>query len=672
MSSRSTLKLDLKDLSPRQATPHIGRLGLVFISIAAMVSTVASINSPSASTAMIVHYDKVKTEDLIVTVKPATTADLISGVTPQIKTRIEPQSDLVVPEVIQSSGTESGQEEAELTYARHTANRPVSSNLNDENRRVRSAPGSYAPEGMDVAIEMSNPSESVVVTRPRIHLAMLAPSMHHGPVVNLVESQPVAAAIVRQEPDDLGLPLEPNTDSEEAAASEPETAPQTSENSQSGQLTAAASEQASPVAIQPAAQSTAERIEVALAKPASETSAAAIDTLIAAPASAPDTTIAEKVSPAEQPWHDEKVKKKDTLSQIFNRLGISSKEAFAIARLKEAKPLMRIRPGQTISVQKSSREEGKTRFQLDALRFSVNKFDTLIINRVDDGYSVETETREPVIEYRTAGAEIQGSLLGAAKRAAIPRDIIYSLATIFGWKVDFAKHIQPGDKFSLIYEEKLLDDEVVGFGQIVAAELTTGDRTLRAVRHIDEDNRVTYYTPEGEGLQGSFLRSPIKFARVTSKFSKKRLHPILKTWKAHKGVDYGAPMNTPIRATGDGVVKYVGKKKGYGKTVILTHGDKYQTLYAHMNKFKKGMKSGTRVKQGDIIGYVGKTGWATGPHLHYEFRVHGREKNPLTVELPSSLPIDKKYRAEFLADASRWVNNLERNSRIALAENKQQ
>ena len=172
------------------------------------------------------------------------------------------------------------------------------------------------------------------------------------------------------------------------------------------------------------------------------------------------------------------------------------------------------------------------------------------------------------------------------------------------------------------------------------------------MRHIDNRGRAVYYTPDGRGLRSSFLRSPLKFARVTSKFSKRRLHPILKKWRAHKGVDYGAPTGTPVRVTGDGVVIDARARTGYGNTITIRHGAKYTTLYAHLHKFARGMRNGARVKQGDVIGYVGSTGWSTGPHLHYEFRIDGVHRNPLTVQLPRSASIASADKPRFIESAT--------------------
>ena len=271
----------------------------------------------------------------------------------------------------------------------------------------------------------------------------------------------------------------------------------------------------------------------------------------------------------------------------------------------------------------------------------------------------ETITRTPEIRVRSGKATIWTNLLDAAKGVGMEFETVYALAQLFGWQVDFAREIRGGDQFSVLYEELYLDNRKVGNGDILAAELIISNRRLRAVRHVDARGRSTHYAPNGDGIQRSFLRSPLKFARVTSRFSHKRFHPIFKKWRAHRGVDYGAPRGTPVLSTGDGVVTMARRDHGYGKTIRIRHGGKYTTLYAHLNGFATGMKSGVRVQQGEVIGYVGSSGWATGPHLHYEFRVDGVHRNPLTVKLPKSAPIARQHLREFLAHAGEWVARLE-------------
>ena len=220
------------------------------------------------------------------------------------------------------------------------------------------------------------------------------------------------------------------------------------------------------------------------------------------------------------------------------------------------------------------------------------------------------------------------------------------LVRIFGWDVDFAQDIRSGDSFHVIYNDYRLNDEKLADGDILAAEFTTQGNTYRALRFEDENGNASYYTPEGESMLGTFLRTPVEFSRISSRFGNRK-HPILKTWRAHKGVDYAASRGTPIIATADGKVIHAGNKGGYGRTAILRHAGRFTTLYGHMNGFAKGIHKGATVKQGDIIGYVGSTGLATGPHLHYEFRVDGVHKNPLTYKTPKASAIDKASLAAF-------------------------
>lgn len=366
--------------------------------------------------------------------------------------------------------------------------------------------------------------------------------------------------------------------------------------------------------------------------------------------------------PPDLAWTTATVKKRDTLSQLFKRHGVRVADAYAVAALDGAAVLRTIRPGQEIQLAANARGV------LLALRHRPDPLTTLNITRAAAestgentaaaALRADTVTRTPDIRLRAGKGVINSSLLAAAKRAGLDFETTYAFAGLFDWQVDFAREIRAGDRFSVLFEAHYLDREKIGNGDIVAAELVVSGRRLQAVRHIDEHGRRAYYAPNGDGIQRSFLRSPVEFGRVTSTFSHKRFHPILKKWRPHRGVDYGAPRGTPIRATGDGVVTSARRRYGYGKTVIIRHGEKYTTLYAHLHNYAKGVKSGARVAQGDVIGFVGATGWATGPHLHYEFRVGGVHQNPLTVELPKSDPIAARYKTKFVAEAAKWVARL--------------
>ena len=377
------------------------------------------------------------------------------------------------------------------------------------------------------------------------------------------------------------------------------------------------------------------------------------DSTAAAPVRDSSPAEAKPAANADYAWVTATVKKRDTLSRIFERHGLRINDAYAVVELDDAAPLRSIRPGQKIQLAMDDRGGA-----LAALRYGLGEFTTLHIAAEDGRFTAEVITRTPEIRLRGAKAVIQTSLLRAAKRAGIGFETIYDLAQLFDWQIDFAREIQRGDQFAVIFEERYVDGEKVGNGDIIAAELIASGRRLRAVRHVDEHGRRAYYAPNGDGIERSFLRSPVKFGRITSNFTHKRFHPILKKWRAHRGVDYGVARGTEVRSTGDGVVTLAGNRTGYGKTVTVRHGAKYTTLYAHLRGFAKGIKTGARVKQGDVIGYVGSTGWATGAHLHYEFRVGGVHRNPLTVELPSSDPIAERYKPAFLTRADAWVAKL--------------
>ena len=238
-------------------------------------------------------------------------------------------------------------------------------------------------------------------------------------------------------------------------------------------------------------------------------------------------------------------------------------------------------------------------------------------------------------------------------------NVIMELATIFGWDVDFALDIRQGDNFSLIYQEKYLQGKKVGDGDILVARFENHGNTYTAVRYEDKKGYSQYFTPKGLSMRKAFLRTPVDFTRISSRFNLSRKHPILHKIRAHKGVDYAASRGTPIKAAGDGKVIFSGRKGGYGRVLILQHGTRYTTLYAHLKAFRKGIRVGKRVKQGQVVAYVGSSGLASGPHLHYEFRVNGSHRDPLKVRLPHAKPIDKKRKEQFLHFAKVMVMRLE-------------
>jgi murein DD-endopeptidase MepM/ murein hydrolase activator NlpD len=253
---------------------------------------------------------------------------------------------------------------------------------------------------------------------------------------------------------------------------------------------------------------------------------------------------------------------------------------------------------------------------------------------------------------------INDSLFLSATKAGLSERFTMELAHLFGWDIDFALDIRKGDSFSVLFNEHFLDGEKIQNGQILAAEFTNQGKLYESIYFTDQSGKGDYYSSDGYSKRKAFLRTPVAFSRISSRFSKSRKHPVLKRTRAHKGVDYAAPRGTPIKSSGDGKVSFIGRKGGYGKVIQIQHGSKYKTVYGHMSSFNKKLKRGSRVKQGQVIGYVGSTGVATGPHLHYEFRVNGVHRNPLTVSLPKANPINKKYRVNFLQYSENILSSL--------------
>lgn len=352
-------------------------------------------------------------------------------------------------------------------------------------------------------------------------------------------------------------------------------------------------------------------------------------------------------------WQTHKVRRGDTLGRIFSKFSIGIGVASRIVEHETADVLKKLMPGHAMSL--GFGPDGA----LVQLRYELDRTDEIVL-RFEDSQLIAANRREiPTgIREQTASQTIGSSLFRAASRAGLSDRLVMQLVSIFGWDIDFALDIRSGDRFSVLYEEWFRDGREVGSGDIIAAEFVNDGTVYRAVRHVDEDGHKEYFDLEGNNLRGTFLKTPMRVSRVTSGFSKRRYHPVLKKWRAHRGVDYGAPTGTPVLATGDGRIRSIGRNGGYGNTVVLKHGGQYSTLYAHLSGFKNGLKKGSKVKQGEVIGYVGATGLVTGPHLHYEFRVNGQHRNPLTYETPKAQPIAERYRDTFLAMARDRISQL--------------
>ena len=311
-------------------------------------------------------------------------------------------------------------------------------------------------------------------------------------------------------------------------------------------------------------------------------------------------------------WQELTVKSGDSLSKLFKRAKLKPQQLDEVMKSGEAaKKLTKIFPKDTIRVLTDDQSK------LLALRYEIDPETYIMVER-EDGELIAREHKH-VIETRVAHAEgtIDSSLFLAANEANISENVIMELAGMFGWDIDFALDIRKGDSFKLLYEEIYRNGEKIKDGEILAAEFINDGDIYRAVRYTNpETSRSEYYTPEGKSMRKEFLRTPVNFARISSRFTTKRYHPVLHKVRSHKGVDYAAKTGTPIRAAGDGKVIFKGKKGGYGRVVIIQHGSKYTTLYAHLNSYNKKIRVGKKVKQGQTIAYVGKSGLATGPHLH--------------------------------------------------------
>ena len=366
--------------------------------------------------------------------------------------------------------------------------------------------------------------------------------------------------------------------------------------------------------------------------------------------------------PVVAPAHRVTVSSGDSLYLIFKRLGLQQRDLALMTGLKPlAKKLARIAPRQEIELYVDA-ESRLTRLvhRLDRLR-------SLHVFREGDAFRFEEVVEPPETAVATAVGVIDTSLFEAGQHAGLSDSLIMQMAEIFGWDVDFALDIRAGDRFALVFEEQFKDGEKIGEGPIVAAEFTNRGRRIRAVRYADPTGRAAYFSPDGRSMRKAFLRTPVNFTRISSRFSFSRRHPVLHKMRAHRGVDYAAPRGTAVKASGDGRVVFAGRNGGYGRTIVLRHGSVYTTLYAHLSRFSKGIRPGKRVEQGQTIGYVGSTGLATGPHLHYEFRVRGTHRDPLRVKLPQAAPLAEGYMDDFRSKAEPLLAKLDLTARTAVA-----
>jgi murein DD-endopeptidase MepM/ murein hydrolase activator NlpD len=343
-------------------------------------------------------------------------------------------------------------------------------------------------------------------------------------------------------------------------------------------------------------------------------------------------------------WREERVLRGDTIGSLLARAGVDDAPALTWLRTDAAaRPLYQLRPGRPVQV--ATDEQG----HLAGLRFLGADGGVLTIARTGDAFVARSAPAPADTRVSVRAGVIQSSLFGAADAAGLPDAVTLALADVFGGDIDFYHDLRRGDRFAVVYETRYVDGEPVATGRVLAAEFVNRGRTYRALLWRASDGSEGYYDETGRSARKAFLRSPMEFSRVTSGFTLARFHPILQAWRAHRGTDFAAPMGTPVRATADGEVVFAGVQNGYGNVVILRHDERYSTLYAHLSRFGAGLHAGSRVHQGDTIAYVGQTGWATGPHLHYEFRVANEPRDPMTIALPNVVPVEGAARAAFLS-----------------------
>ncbi len=383
----------------------------------------------------------------------------------------------------------------------------------------------------------------------------------------------------------------------------------------------------------------------------------------------PDASVAESIAHGEQTrapqqkataWMEETIKPGDNLTTIFKRLSLTAGDVYRVASAdKEFKALSRLKPQETLAVALDS--DG----QLEQVKYARSQLESYLYQLGPDGFEARSEFAEPQLLPTFVEGEIKSSLFLDASKTGLSQNKIMELAHIFGWDIDFALDIRGGDTFSVLYEEQYLNGEKIGNGDILAARFTNQGDAYTAVRFSDDDGMARYYTPEGRPMRKAFLRAPLDFTRISSNFNLRRKHPIHKRVRAHRGVDYAAPRGTPVYAAGKGRVTSSGYTKANGNYVVVKHGGKYITKYLHLTRRK--VNRGQSVKQRQVIGTVGSTGYATGPHLHYEFLVNGIHRNPRTVSLPKAEPIPGALKQRFTKETQPLLVQLENHTEYRIA-----
>lgn len=351
-------------------------------------------------------------------------------------------------------------------------------------------------------------------------------------------------------------------------------------------------------------------------------------------------------------WQNITTREGDSLAVIFNKLNLTAKNLQAVLQDNpHANTLKHLKPNQKIQFL----IKDKTLEKL-IIPFTTTQF--IEVYRDGEVYRTKINSRKMNSHSHYITATVQGNLYSTAKKYGIPFKLIRQMSEIFNWEIDFSKDIRSGDQFTIIYKAYYIEDKLVGTGDIQAVTYTNKGKSYQAIRHNNANGDADYYTPKGASLKKAFTRYPVKFSHISSSFSSSRNHPVLHYKRAHKGIDLAASLGTPIYATGDGVIETIDRHSGYGNMIKIKHNKTYSTLYAHMLRFQKGLSRGSRVKRGQVIGYVGQTGLATGPHCHYEFHINHNPRNPTTVNLPQAASVPSKDLARFKANANTMLAHL--------------
>jgi murein DD-endopeptidase MepM/ murein hydrolase activator NlpD len=361
-------------------------------------------------------------------------------------------------------------------------------------------------------------------------------------------------------------------------------------------------------------------------------------------------------------WHSERVQRGDTVAELMNRLNIEDPDASKYLRTAPETESFR-----KLAVGKEIQAETSATGSLISLRYLSNNDEQILIDKQSDAFKTISLPAQLEKRLFVRTGEIKTNLYAAADAAGMPEAAANQLYELFSGDIDFHHDLRVGDKFTAVYEMNYHNGALLNTGRILSAEFINQGHVYRAIYFQEDTQHGDYFTPEGKSVRKAFLRSPIEYSRVSSGFSNSRFHPILNKWRSHKGVDFAAPAGTKVKSTADGVVTYVGRENGYGNVIRINHQGRYTTVYGHLSRFALNLHKGQRVVQGEVIGYVGMTGLATGPHLHYEFRINGQQHNPMRVALPDAKPISSAYYAAFRAVADEFVArlNLLRNTNLA-------